>query len=129
MNEFDLEAFTRMVVKKVEELNYAITLRNPSSDASFPVGVVSNPMENIRMTDENNIPILKRFSITIEWWTDSKYEAMKLCQQANLKMRTLNLLKVGNTVIRDDEIIKKSIVGETYEVNYNSLTNSLEKIK
>ena len=127
--EFDLEAFTRLVVRKTEELGKEVSLANPTDDAIFPIGVVNNPMEDVVMTDDDNIPIIKNFSITIEWWTNSRYESMKLCQETNLKMRTLNLLKVGNTIIRNDEVTSKYIVGETYEVRYNGLTNSLEKIK
>lgn len=129
INEFTLEEFTRLVVKKVETTGIETTLSNPSSDAVFPIGVVTAPMENVIRTNDDNVPIKKVFSITVEWWTNSKYESMRLNNECIKKLRTLNMIQTGNTTPRYDEITQKNIIGAIYEVNYNGLTNSFEKKK
>lgn len=126
MYEFDVENFTRYVVNILKELG-EITLNNPDSEETFPLAVVSNVMQSIKKT-ENNIPIYKRFSVTIEWWTDSKYNAMNLYEKTNKLLRNYNFALVGSPIDMYDEITKKNRYGGRYEVNYNGLTNSFERI-
>ncbi len=126
MNELKIDEFTRYVCQVLESLGN-ITLENPDSEETFPIGVVSNPMQSIKKT-ENNIPIYKRFSISIEWWTNSKYESMKLFEKTNSLLRTYNFAQIGNQVDIYDEITKKHRYGGRYEVNYNGLTNSFERV-
>lgn len=127
MYEFDVENFTRYVVNILKELG-EIILNNPDSKEVFPLAVVSNVMESIKKT-ENNIPIYKRFSVTIEWWDDSKYNAMNLYERTNKLLRKYNFVLVGTPIDMYDEITKKNRYGGRYEVNYNGLTNSFERIK
>lgn len=127
MYEFDVEKFTRYVVNILKELG-EITLNNPDSEEIFPLAVVSNVMESVKKT-ENNAPIYKRFSITVEWWTDSKYNAMNLYEKTNKLLRKYNFALVGTPIDMYDEITKKNRYGGRYEVNYNGLTNSFERIK
>lgn len=132
MREFTLEEFTRDVVRTLEDKNISnnnITTSNPDTTELYPLGVVSNPMENIIMTSESNIPIRKRFGITIEWWTDSKYHSMQKYNEGCNLLRAKNILSSGGTYERYDEITKKHIFGSSYEVYYNGLTNSYEKTK
>lgn len=127
MYELDIENFTKIVISKVETLNDNIILSNPDVSEEFPCGVVSNPMETIKRT-EDNFPIYKRFSITIEWWTNSKYEAMALFQKCNILLRSMNFALKGTPIDLYDEITKKHRYGGRYEVNYNGITNSFERV-
>lgn len=129
MSELTLEEFTRLVVRKLEETGENIITSNPDTKETYPLGVVSNPMENILLTDESNKPIKKTLAISVEWWTNSKYQSMEKCELGNQKLRELNILPTSNTSPRYDEITKKHIFGCNYQVNYNGITNSLEKIK
>lgn len=129
MSELSLEEFTRIVVRKLEETNENIITSNPDTKETYPLGVVSNPMESILSTDDNNTPIRKLFSISVEWWTDSKYTSMEKYNIANKKLAELNLLPRSMTTPRYDEITKKNIFGSSYEVYFNGITNSFEKIK
>lgn len=129
MNEFNLDDFVRLVVNKLEELEINIILDNPDTSETFPCGVVSNPMENIISTDENLKPIKKYMSITVEWWSDKKYDALAKFNMCNSKLKELNMLQRSTPISMYDDITKKHRFGCTYEVSYNGLTNSLEKIK
>lgn len=127
MNELTVEDFQRYVVRLIETLGNNVTLENPDVEEEFPLSVVSNVMQSIKKT-ENNFPILKRFSVTVEWWTNSKYESMKLFQETNILLRQSNMAQVGTPIDIYDDLTKKHRYGGRYEVNYNGLTNSLERI-
>lgn len=126
MYEFDVENFTRYVVNILKELG-EITLNNPDSEEKFPLAVVSNIMQSVRKT-ENNIPVYKRFSVNIEWWADSKYDVMILYEKTNKLLRNYNFSLVGSPTDMYDEVTKKHRYGGRYEVNYNGLINSFERI-
>lgn len=126
MYEFTIEEFTRYVIRLLEPLGN-ITLENPDIQESFPLAVVNNPMQSINKV-ENNVPIYKRFSINVEWWTNSKYDSMKLYEETNKLLRTYNFVQKGTQTDLYDEITKKYRYGGRYEVNYNGLTNSFERI-
>lgn len=129
MYELDVATFTKIVAEKVENLGLGeITLANPDINEKFPIAVLSNIMQSIKKT-ENNFPIYSRFSITIEWWTNSKYESMRLFQETNKALRNSNFAMLGTPIDMYDEITKKHRYGGRYEVNYNGLNNSFERIK
>lgn len=125
MYELSIEDFTRYVVREVEKLG-DVTLANPDDKETFPIAVVSNPMQSIKKT-EDNTPIFTRFSITIEWWSNSKYESMKKYQETNIALRKSNFAQIGSPIDIYDEITRKHRYGGRYEVNYNGLTNSFER--
>lgn len=126
MYEFTIEEFTRYVVRLLEPLGNII-LENPDVQETFPLAVVNNPMQSINKV-ENNVPIYIRFSINVEWWTNSKYDSMKLFEETNKLLRTYNFVQKGTQTDMYDEITKKHRFGGRYEVNYNGLTNSFERI-
>lgn len=126
MYELKIEDFTKYVVGLVEALGN-VTLSNPDEDETFPLVVVSNPMETIKRT-EDNYPVYKKFSITVEWWTNSKYNSMALYQRTNELLRQNNFALVGSPIDMYDEITRKHRYGGRYEVNYNGLTNAFERI-
>lgn len=127
MTEFTIEDFQRYTVRVIEKNGNNVTLSNPDINETFPLTVVSNAMQSIKKT-EDNFPILKRFSITVEHWANSKYEAMKMFQETTVLLRNCNMAQVGTPIDMYDEITKKHRYGGRYEVNWNGLTNSLERI-
>lgn len=126
--ELGIEDYTRIIVKKLEELGYNIVLENPQSDETFPCGVVSNVYKNIILT-ENGTPVKSSFYVSVGWWSDKTYSSMALFDEATKKLRELNLTLVGNPRSSYDEITKKYRYDGNYEVNYNGLTNSFEAIR
>lgn len=127
MTELSVENFTRNTVRILNALNYNVVLSNPDSEETFPLAVVSNTMQSIRKT-EDNFPIYTRFSITVEWWSDSKYKSMELFQKCNEELRKFNYALVSTPIDIYDEITRKYRYGGRYEVNYNGLTNSYERV-
>ena len=128
MSELSIEEFTRIVVRILETSNVDITLEFPSSDSPFPLGLVTNPMKYIRVHDNNN-PVLTRFSIDVEWWTDKKYTSMQMFENASNLLREYNFKMVGGIIDIYDEVTRKHRYGARYEVNYNGLTDSFEMIR
>lgn len=127
MYELDEENFTRYTVRQVETLKKNVILSNPDNAETFPLSVINNVMSSIRKT-EDGFPVYVRFSITVEWWTNSKYESMKLSQETNVLLRKSNFTPIGAPIDIYDEITKKHRFGRKYEVNYNGLTNSFERV-
>lgn len=129
MEEFDLESFTRYVIKLLKNINKNIRIENPDDKATFPITIVSNPMDNELIIDDDNSSIYTKYMISIENWSDTFYDSIKLDSEITLVLRKNNFLPIGNPINRKDEITKKFIFGHNYQVNYNKLTNSLERIK
>ncbi len=127
MYELDEEQFTRYVVRQIETLNKNVTLSNPDNTEEFPLYVVSNVMSSIRRA-EDGTPIFSRFSVSIESWANSKYESMRLSQDIKVLLRASNFAPIGAPIDRYDEITKKHRYGYRYEVNYNGLNNSFERV-
>lgn len=128
LHKLGIEDFTRIVSRKLEESKYNIVLENPQTDEKFPCGVLSNIMRNDTINEDGE-PVKSSFSFSLEWWTDKTYSSMALFDEASIKLRELNILLTGNTSSRFDDVTKKYIVGGNYEVNYNAITNSFNKIR
>lgn len=124
----NLEDFTRMVVRKIEETNANVVLQTPTNQAIFPLKVVRMPLESIIKT-ENGLPIKTRYSISVEEWADKKYTCMQMSQDTANKLIQLNILKTGNDIDIYDDITKMYRLITRYEVIYNGLYNSLELVK
>ncbi len=129
MINFDLESFIRYSVNMLKEINKNIRIENPDDKAIFPVTVISNPMDNEIVIDDDNSSIYIKYMITVENWSDTFYDSVKLDSKITSILRKHNFLPIGNPINRKDEITKKFIFGHNYQVNYNKLTNSLERTK
>lgn len=129
IHELDIETFTRLIARKINELgNREVVLKDPTDKSIFPCTVVRTPQENQKV-NEGVVPVYTRFQISIEEWASSKYDVMKQSYETALKLREYNLKKVGNDQVIYDEITKKNRLISNYEVNYNGLTNSFERVK
>lgn len=129
IHELNIETFTRLIARKINELgNREVVLKDPTDKSIFPCTVVRTPQENQRV-NEGVVPVYTRFQISIEEWASTKYDVMKQSYETALKLREYNLKKVGNEQTIYDEITKKNRLISNYEVNYNGLTNSFERIK
>ena len=127
--EFDLEKFTRHVVQTLKLTENNVRLDNPSSTAVFPCVVVSNPMDYVEITKDDKTALKSIYQITVECWADNIYDAMALDKRISNQLRTKNILPKGGTITRSDSNTSKKIVGHSYEVIYNGVLNTLERIK
>lgn len=129
IHELDIETITRLVVRKVNEIgNREVVLKDPTDKSVFPCSVVRTPYENQKI-NEGVVPVFTRYQISIEEWAETKYDVMHQSYETAVKLREYNFKKVGNDYITYDEITKKNRLISNYEVNYNGLTDSFERIK
>lgn len=128
MYELSDEEFTRIVVRKVEELKLNVLLDNPDIAAEYPCVVCNNTYSNILLC-ENNMPVQTRFQINLEAWATSKYETMNIMNKIIIKLRELNIAPVGNPTEMHDEITNKHRRMRSFEVFFNGLTNSFDRTK
>lgn len=129
IHELDIETFVRLVARKINELNNReVVLKDPTDKSIFPCTVIRTPYENQKI-NEGTIPVYTRFQISIEEWAQSKYDVLRQSYETAKKLREYNFKKTGNEQIIYDEITNKNRLISNYEVNYNGLTNSFERIK
>lgn len=128
MIEFKVKDFYDLVVRLLEEIMSEVVAENPSAESVFPCLVVQSP---VRYDEKNGetIPILSRFTITIEAWTKRKTNSMSLIDEVDSKLRGYNFTRIGTPIDLYDEITKCHRYGGNYEVFYNAMTNSLERVK
>ncbi len=133
MKEFKVSEFYDMVITILEEILSEVVGENPNGNAQFPCIVVQAPMRIDEVNGENekgkNIPIKSRFSITCEAWTKKKSSSIALADEIDSKLRGYNFTRIGTPIDLYDENTKCHRYGGSYEVFYNALTNSLERIK
>lgn len=131
MQELSIGEFVKHVVTILEK-NFSganVTLENPDNKSLFPTILVSNPTQSFRKLGDNNAPVYTRLTINIEWWTNKKYESMDAIDATDKVLRAYNFVRVGTPTDLYDDNTKKHRFGGRYEVNYNGLTNSFERIK
>lgn len=128
MNEYTIEEFSNLIVEILEKDGNEVVLQNPDNESKFPCTVVRTPIETILLREEN-IPVRKKISISIEEWTDKQTICMKRLTQTELKLRNYNILKTSNDISFKDAITDKYRIINTYETIYNGLTNSFELIR
>ena len=128
MKEFKVSEFYNMVISILESILKEVVRENPDGKAIFPCIVAQAPM---RLDEKNGeyVPILSRFSITIEAWTKRKSSSIELADEIDSKLRGYNFTRTGTPIDLYDENTMCHRYGGSYEVFYNALTNSLEKVK
>ena len=128
ITELTITDFTRIVVRKLQEKTNNVIFKNPLTTAEFPCCLVSLPIKNVLIT-EDGIPVRTRFSISIEWWANKKYESMQFIDETDILLRELGFTRVNTNIDGFDDVTKKYRYGGQYEVVYNGLTNSFERIR
>lgn len=128
MYEYTVEEFSNLIVEILEKGEAEVILQNPDTESIFPCTVVRTPIENILLR-EDNIPVRKRFSVSIEEWADKQAICMNRLCQTEQKLRKYNILKTSNDISFKDAITNKYRIINTYETIYNGLTNSFELIR
>lgn len=128
MKEFKVSDFYNLVIRVLEEITSEVVGENPNGNSVFPCIVVQAPIKYDEKNGEYK-PILVRFSIIAEAWTKKKSSSITLADEIDSKLRGYNFTRTGTPIDLYDEITKCHRYGGNYEVFYNALTNSLEKIK
>lgn len=130
MIELKIKDFTDIVVKLMEEITDEVVLENPDASSKFPCIVCQAPMRYDEVNNnDGDIPILSRYSITIEAWTKRKTSSISISDEIDSKLRGYNFTRIGTPIDLYDEITKCHRYGGNYEVFFNAMTNSFEKTK
>lgn len=128
MMELGIEEFTRITVailKEIQEKDLPdIILENPKGQNVSPVYVIQSPIEY-----KEKLDILQRFSIVVEAWTKKKYDAFRMADTVDKKLKEYNYTKTSTPIDLYDEITGCYRYGASYEVYYNVLTKTFERIK
>ncbi len=128
MTELKVKDFYDLVISILEEIIHEVVMENPDGNAVFPCIVVQAPMRLDEVSGEN-VPVLSRFSITCEAWTKKKSSSIGLADEIDSKLRGYNFTRIGTPIDLYDENTGCHRYGGSYEVFFNALTNTLEKIK
>lgn len=128
MKELKVSEFYDMVITILETVTKEVVRENPNGKATFPCIVVQAPM---RFDEKNgeDVPILSRFSITCEVWTKRKSSSIELADEIDSKLRGYNFTRTGTPIDLYDENTQCHRYGGSYEVFFNAITNSLERVR
>lgn len=129
MRELGIKEFVEVTVDKLNELKTSkvvadIVLENPRAGSKFPEVAVQSPLKYIERTK-----YLIRFSIIVEAWAKKKYDSYDIADKIDNKLNEYNFLKTSTPIDFFDEITGTYRYGGSYEVLFNVLTNTFEKIK
>lgn len=111
-----------------EGTNTEVVLTTPTTESTFPCRVIDTPLESINNTD-NAIPIRKTFQVSIEHWDNKQRVCMEMADRTDKQLQKRNFTRTNSSPIIFDQITKKYRFITTYEVRYNSLTNSFSYIR
>lgn len=128
IHELSVEKFLRQVVGKLEELEKEVVLQNPNTSTTFPCYVVQTPLIQDKLTEDSK-PLKQRIQLSVEQWANKKYDALKMLDLATKKLRELNFTVTNMLLDTYDDVTKKYRIAVNYEVNYNALYNSLERVR
>lgn len=129
MTEFDTGQFTKWIVEELNKIeNLEVVLSNPSGESKFPCAVVSTPLTRIQLT-EDGTPIKIAIQVSVDYWSNTKYNCMSLSDSGNIKLRNLNLTRTNTTIDIFDDITKKYRYGGNYETIFNAITGAFENTK
>lgn len=128
MNDISERKFSDIVYEKLEELNYEQTLSNPTTESNFPCIELHTPLKSILKT-QNAVSIFSMFQISITCWNTKPRVTMDMVQEVEDKLKELNFIRTNISSAIYDAILQKYGITITFEVRYNSLTNSFHVIK
>ena len=114
--------------EKLEKLGYEQTLQNPTTESIFPCLELHNPLKLVLKT-QNAFPLKSQFQYSITIWDNKPRTCMEIANKVDLQLREHNLVRTNTSQIIFDQILKKYGITVTFEVRYNSITDSFEFVK
>lgn len=129
MKDLSIKDFSDLVYEKLENLveNKPI-LSNPNTESKFPILELHTPLKSVNKT-ENAFPILSTFQMSITCWNEKQRKCMEMTSEVDTKLREFNLIRTNTSPAIYDSILQKYGITITYEVRFNSLTDSFDFIK
>lgn len=129
MKDLSIKEFSDLVYEKLEKLykNKPI-LSNPNTESKFPILELHTPLKSVNLT-ENAFPIRSTFQISITCWNENQRQAMQMTDEVDAKLQKLNFIRTNTSPAIYDSILQKYGITITFEVRYNSITNSFNFIR
>lgn len=129
MKDYTIEEFSDLVCEEIEKLKYEVTLTNPTVEDNYSELIeLHTPLKSVNKT-ENAFPILSTFQISITCWNKEQRKAMQMTSKVETKLQELNFTRTNTSPSIYDPILQKYGITITFEVRYNTITNSFEFIK
>ena len=129
MKDLSIKEFSDLVYEKLEPLQYKQTLSNPTvEDKSKELIELHTPLKSINKT-ENGFPIRSTFQISITCWNEKQRQAMQMTDEVDTKLQEYNFIRTNTSPAIYDSILQKYGITITFEVRYNSITNSFNFIR
>lgn len=128
MKELTVKEFYDFVIEQLEKILSQVVMENPDAKSIFPCLVAQAPLRyDVKL--EDNFPIISRFSITCESWNRKKSASIELADKIDQVLRNYNFIRIGTPIDLYDDNTKCHRYGGSYEVLYNAMTNSFERVK
>ncbi len=115
-------------IKDNEKDKTNVVLQTPTTESKYPCRMINTPLESVVKT-ERAVPVQKIFQVSIEHWDEALESSMEMVNKTEEALRRKNFIRTMTSPIVLDEKIKKYKLTTTYEVRYNTITNSLEFIR
>ncbi len=126
MKDLSIKDFSDLVYEKLEPLKYKQILTNPTTTSKFPCLELHTPFFEISKYNRRNaFPIRSTFQISITCWNEKQRQAMQMTDEVSSKLQKINFIRTNTSPAVYDQILQKYGITITFEVRYNSITNSL----
>ena len=128
MKDLGIEEFSDLVYDKLVKLKYKQILTNPTTTSVFPCLELHTPLKSVNKT-ENGFPIISTFQISVTCWNEKQRQVMKMTSEVETVLQELNFTRTNTSPAIYDSKVQKYGITITFEVRYNSLTNSFNFIR
>ena len=123
MKDLSIRDFSDLVYEKLESLKYKQILTNPTTESKFPCLELHTPLKSVILT-EDGFPLKSTFQISITCWNEKQRQAMLMTDEVSSKLQEFNFIRTNTSPAVYDQILQKYGITITFEVRYNSITES-----
>ena len=129
MKDLSIKDFSDLLYDKLVDLKYKQVLTNPTTeDKAKELIELHTPLKSVNKT-ENAFPILSTFQISITCWNEKQRKCMEMTSEVDTKLQEFNFTRTNTSPAIYDSILQKYAITITFEVRYNSITNSFQFIR
>ena len=122
---FGIKEFSELIYNKLEELEESVIIIKPNEKSSFPCRELNTPLKSISKVKTE----IEIFQVSINHWHEQLKNAMEMSDETDEKLSEYNLIRTNTNPYIYDESLQKYMITSTYEVHYNTITNTFQIIK
>lgn len=128
MRNYTEKQLSDLIYELLEDLKYEQTLSYPTTESVFPCIELHNPLKNV-IKNYDTFPIKTMFQVSITCYNEEQRACMDMINEVEEILRKYNLVRANTSQAIFDQIIKKYGITVTFEVYYNAITDSFEKVR